>query len=51
MVLATPAPPEEDPFKPGGGGMAMRNSNANSGSTKALPKGSNQKTAQNAGPI
>ena len=58
MVMMPAQQPAEDPNnpqsgagkKPGGGGMAMRNSNANSGSTKALPKGNNEGSAQNAGP-
>ena len=56
MVMVPPEQAGQDPNQPGatapgGGGMAMSNSNANSGSTKSLPKGNNQKSAQNAGPV
>jgi len=56
MAMAPPlgAAPGEPPPGQGasaaGGGQAMTNSNQESGSTTSVPRGNNEKTAQNAGP-
>ena len=57
MAMAPPVDPETgEPIEPDGapgqgGGMAATNSNKNSASTSSVPKGNNDKTAQNQGPM